>query len=208
MSGESPGRRAALLVVLVAAAAPAFGQNLAPNGEFDDNVLGWVQSGVGTLAWTAEDHDGCLASGSAEMTNAQPGTLDFYLLVCAPGVVPEQVYSAGADFNFPVGQATSGSAKLELRFYEDPNCAGSAIGFFPTPAVDSTSPSIWQRSEWLAALAPPASQAVLIGIVVHKDAAGSLVALVDGVFVVSGAGRLFDDSFEAGASCRWSAEGP
>lgn len=208
MSGAALGKAAALLAGLLAAAAPAAGQNLAGNGEFDEHTEGWYLGGAGTVEWSVDDHDACAASGSAQLTNAQAGTLDLYLIRCAPGVVAEQVYSLGADFNFPGGQAISGSAQIEARFYADVNCAGSAVGFVPSPLVLSTASGVWQRSESLDAFAPPTSQAVQIGIVVHKDDVGPLVALVDGVFVLSGAGLVFVDGFDSGATCRWSAEGP
>lgn len=204
-------RSAALLaglVGLVAAAAPAGGQNLAGNGELDETTAGWYLLGTGTLDWDSADHDNCFASGSAAITNADPGLFDVYQIQCAPGVVPGQAHSFGADFNFPSGQAVSGSAQIELRFYPDLNCTDSALLLAASPPVYSSAPSIWQRSANLAAVAPPESLAGQIAIVVHKEAAGPLIALVDGVFLVPGAGRLFADGFGAGATCRWSAAIP
>jgi hypothetical protein len=193
-----------LVSCLALAPRPGTAQNLAFNGEFDVDVAGWFAGG-GVASWNPDDHELCPESGSASIFNDLPGAGTVYFQRCVAGVVGGEPYSIGVDLRLPGADATEASARAELRFYADVNCAGSALELLFTPLVESDPAAPWVRSELLATTASASATALHIAVAIQKNVAGEYTAGVDGIFLVHGAGLLLRDGFESGSTCRWSA---
>ena len=196
------------VVALILVGVPSTGQNLVANGEFDVNADGWGLLADGSFEWVAEDRDNCAASGASELTNGMLAPGEAPVQVCVIGLVEGQSYSFGADVRFASGQSVAGSARVQLYFYSDSNCLSSSIGPAFSPPIASDTTDTWLRTENLDAIAPPTTESALLVVFLQKDGADSFVARFDRIFLVPGEGRLFADGFEAGATCRWSAENP
>ncbi len=195
-------------LALATAATPVSSQNLVGNGEFQVSTAGWGLLADGSFEWVDDDHDGCVGSGAAELTNEMSTAGEAPAQTCVTGLVGGESYTFGADVLFPSGQSVTGAARAQIYFYPGANCSTSSLGTAFAPSIASDLPDLWLRTENLEAIAPPTIGSALVVVAVQKDGLGPFVARIDHVFVFRGASLLFADGFEAGATCRWSAASP
>jgi hypothetical protein len=211
------GRLAFALVFAVVFAATlftagrAFGQNLAPNGEFDTDVPPWgVGLGDSSVDWTELDHDGCEAavSGAALATNsAANATQGRGISACITDFVPGQVYTFGADLRFPPGQARTGSALMKLVFLASTDCTGFSRTSVDTAPLDTSNTGSWVRLQGTGLPTEDDGSIALVARLIKNEAGGSLQLDVDGAFFLPGEGFIFADGFERQSTCHWSTTG-
>lgn len=190
----------------------AYGQNLAPNGEFDTDVPPW-SAGLGdsSVVWTGLDHDGCDAaiSGAAlAANNAANATQGRGIAACITDFVPGQTYAFGADLRFPPGQARTGSALMKLIFLASTDCTGFSRMTVDTATLDTSNVGSWFRLESTGVPTVDDGSIALVARLIKNEAGGSLQVDVDGAFFAPGAGFLFADGFERQSTCHWSTTSP
>lgn len=208
--------RASVFALLIAAALfaaeLAHGQNLAPNAEFDTDVLPW-STGLGdaSVAWTGLDHDGCDAATSGALlatNNAANATQGRGISACITDFVPGQIYTFGADLRFPTGQARTGSALMKLVFLASNDCTGFSRTTVDSAALDTSNLGNWVRLQSSGVPVEEDGSIALVARLIKSGAGGSLEVDVDGAFLVLGDGFLFADGFERQSTCHWSTASP
>lgn len=205
-------RRSACSLLMTLAAAPLAGDNLVPQGNFDqaNDVDAFVPDGADALiAYNAAlDVDDCgAASGSANVTNVSTAfgdTVNFR--VCIEPVTPDALYSFGGAAYF-TPQAQNAEIWYELRFQVQPACGEGHVDNFISPSAPSSSTFVWQRVS-ATAQAPPDAVGAMLSISLYKQTSGgSVFGTADGVFLRP-AGEIHLDGFETGSTCRWSSAAP
>ncbi|MEO8277343.1 MAG: hypothetical protein ABI639_14105 [Thermoanaerobaculia bacterium] len=194
-------------------AAPAFAiQNLAPNAEFDIDIVPWSAGFTSTsVDWTSVDRSGCSASisGAAQAMNfATSSAQGRGISACITGFVPGQTYTFGADLHFPSGQARTGSALMLAVWLASTDCSGFSRTTDSSPAIDSTTAGSWVHVEGTTVAGAEDGSVALVARLVKDQAGGALAVDFDGAFFVPGANFLFDDGFDRQSTCRWSSESP
>lgn len=112
-------RPAFLVLFSFALGSSLLGQNLLTNPGFDANLTGWQNQGG---VWAAADAGNSPASGSVQLTHPPAGNVQ-QLLQCRGGVTPG-IYSAGAKYRIPSGQANTGFAVLRVWTFTTTDCSG------------------------------------------------------------------------------------
>lgn len=203
---------ALLFAATLCTAGLAYGQNLAPNAEFDTDVPPW-SAGLGdsSVVWTGLDHDGCDAaiSGAALATNsAANATQGRGIAACITDFVPGQSYAFGADLRFPTGQARTGSALMKLVFLASTDCSGLSRTTVDSAPLDTSNLGNWVRLQSTGVPTAADGSIALVARLIKNEAGGSLELDVDGAFFVPGDGFLFADGFERQSTCHWSTTTP
>jgi hypothetical protein len=203
-------RTGGFALALLALPVAALAQNLAANGEFDDDTSSWIHSPTeATLTWAAIDHSGCSAaiSGAAEARNlaAEAATFSGYG-VCIPGIEPGGFYSFGASFRFPPGQLRTGFAELRIFYFNSEDCSGLVRG---NGVLADLSPDTGTAGNWVAVrndliqAGSERNSAMLVAWLTKNEAGGELRVQIDGAWVADATGFLFGDGFERASTCRW-----
>lgn len=194
-------RRLAPCAVLVAASGVASAQNLVVNGDFDEDLSGWLvdPAAAPAPAWVAVDVDGLAASGAARLANASAEAsarlypLEQCIRLTRPG--PYRIVARGS---IPPGQ---GGGRLVVSYWfslDNPDCpqwqGAQASGGNYIATVGS-----WGRYEQaIAADLPspiPPDAMIKISLGIEKDAAGGeFFGYVDAVAVVGD--PVFADGFD------------
>ena len=195
--------------VLLAGAAAARAQNLVVNSEFDEDVVPWTGT---ELSWDTTDHSACgSASGSAQGSNQlEDGGAYSYSSACITGIVGGALYSSGAWFRFPAGQAAVGIMTMYVWYFSGPDCLGTMTNLTSIPGLDSSDTGVWVRSADESQITALGARSARIFISLTKLAGGlePLVGRFDGVWLHPRSGYLFADGFENGTSCHWPFETP
>ena len=129
-----------MLMVIALSSAPLHAQNLVLNGEFDESLIGWENSGGGpmTSEWIPVDANGSASSGSVEITNlSATADVAVALIQCVP-VNSGQKYIIAAKARIPSGpgQSLTNKATLNPRYYSGPDCTipnGGGVSYGPSP---------------------------------------------------------------------------
>ena len=166
------------------ACAPLHAQNLVLNGEFDDSLVGWENSGGTniTAAWSAVDANASPASGSIRITNTSASASNGVTATqCAP-VNSGQSYTVGGKVRIPsgAGQDLDDRAVVGLRWYSGPDCTtsnGGAVSANGSPGSFNT----WVTQS-LTATARPGARSVEVRTLLTKfPAGGSFIAHFDDI---------------------------
>lgn len=171
--------RAPLFAVLVAA-VPALADNFVNNPGFDSDVDHW---GGPPIVWIAEDELGDPASGSAYVE--VPGHSSAHLTSDCFPVGGGQQLVFGASANLEGSEPLWARVGVELRFYDQPNCAGSAT-LTPYPSLIAESAYAGWGSSQANAVAPAGAQSAQLLILLGSDGANSQVFRIDNAFVTGG----------------------
>lgn len=177
--------RAAFVVSLALAAAPAAAQNLLTNAGFATDTAGWTYSGgAGNVAWSPLDATGRDGSGSALLTAASPSAgISAYLGQCLAATAGS--YTFGGAVRVPSGQGRTGLVSIAFVPYDTTDCSGSGLEFQTTPGASTTDE--WEPLSTTVS-APAATRSAQLLFVVRKDGAdGELRAHGDDLFVLRGA---------------------
>lgn len=203
---------ALLVVATLFTAGLAHGQNLAPNAEFDTEVLPWdAVLGDSAADWTEIDHDGCDAaiSGAMRVTNsATNATQGRGISACITDFVPGESYTFGADLRFPPGQPRTGSVLMKLVFLASTDCTGFSRTSVDSAPLASSNPGGWVRLQSTGVPLEEDGSIALVARLIKNEAGGSLQVEVDGAFLIQGEGPLFVDGFERPSTCHWSTTSP
>jgi hypothetical protein len=187
-------------------------QNLAPNAEFDTDVVGWsAATNSASVGWTNIDHSGCSASisGAAQAMNfATSSDQGRGISACITGFVPGQTYSFGADFHFPTGQMRTGSALLMAVWLESTDCTGFSRTSDSSTTIDTTTAGNWVHVEGTSVAGADVGSVALVTRLIKDQADGSLALDFDGAYFVPAVGFLFADGFERQSACHWSSTSP
>ncbi|MEO8197971.1 MAG: IPTL-CTERM sorting domain-containing protein [Thermoanaerobaculia bacterium] len=191
-------------------ATPAFAmQNLAPNAEFDTDVIPWIAGfNSSSVDWTNVDHGDCspAISGAAQAMNfATSSNQGRGISACITGFVPGQAYTFGADLHFPSGQTRTGSALMLAVWLASTDCTGFSRTTDSSPTVASTTAGEWVHVEGTTVAGAEDGSVALVARIVKDEAGGALALDFDGAFFVSAAGFLFADGFDRQSTCRWSS---
>ncbi|MEO7973662.1 MAG: hypothetical protein ABIU84_08740 [Thermoanaerobaculia bacterium] len=201
------------IVVGTVLAAPALAiQNLAPNAEFDTDVLPWsAGANSSSVGWTSVDHAGCSSSisGAAQAMNfATSSDQGRGISACITGFVPGQTYTFGTDLHFPSGQTRTGSAVLLAVWLSSTDCTGFSRTTDSSPTIDSTTAGGWVHVEGTTVAGADDGSLALVARLIKDQAGGSLALDFDGAYFVPGEGFLFADGFDRQSTCRWSSASP
>jgi exosortase sorting signal-containing protein len=168
--------------VLSLLAGSAFAVNLLVNPSFPTNVAGWTLEDPpnSTLAWSPIDATGSPASGSALVTNTSAGPSNGTGIVqCVNAVNAGATYTFGGRLLFPLGQATTGSMQVGLRWRDGPGCTGAVVGSQPRLSVNSAQPT-WVALTSAPVVAPVGTvSAQFIAFPSKVEAGGQLVGQFD-----------------------------
>lgn len=194
-------------------AVPALAiQNLAPNAEFDTDVIPWIAGpNSATVGWTNVDHSGCSSSisGAARAMNfATSPNQGRGTSACITAFVPGETYSFGADLQFPPDQMRTGSALLQAVWFESADCTGFSRTSDSSATIETTSAGSWVRVEGTSVAGADDGSVALVARLVKDQSGGSLTLDFDGAWFVPGAGFLFADGFERQSTCHWSSTSP
>jgi len=108
-------------------------QTLVQNSRFDTSVTGWVAEAALTEAWVNVNASGKPGSGSISLTQTGAPGMDG-ARQCIP-VTPFASYDIAA--RVQVGAGQTGTAGINVYFYDDDACQGN---FVPPPPNTSTTP--------------------------------------------------------------------
>lgn len=194
-------------------AVPGFAaQNLAPNAEFDTDVVPWnAGTNSSSVGWTNVDHDGCgssISGAALAMNFATSSDQGRGVSACITDFVPGQTYSFGADFQFPAGQLRTGSALLMAVWLASTDCSGFSRSSDFSTTIDTTTAGSWVHVEGTSVAGPDDGSLALVARLVKDQADGALALDFDGVYFVPETGFLFADGFERQSTCHWSATSP
>jgi hypothetical protein len=174
---------AAVLIGVLAGAAPASSQNRLLNPSFDTDLAGWTPEifDSSTIDWDPMDVDASPASGSArfvKLTTDGPNSVRLKQCVL---VTPEEPIELRAEVFLPA-QATVGSAFLSGSWFPGDACLGTDLG---SESESRSAPTgEWFAIEWPASVvAPPGSGSlrVLAGAL-STDASGGYTVYADQVY--------------------------
>ena len=190
---------AALSLVTFAAGATA--QNLATNGEFDDNVDGWeeIPSEDFDVDWSDVDRRANPSSGSLLATNTDTNSANLALVSCVNSISAGSSYQYSGYAFVPEDQTGLGGVYFTLYWWDGFGCSG-------TQTIAGNSPSASAGEGWVylsvdPAFAPQGTQSAWLGIAVSKGTGGTLAGHFDSMdFRVT----LFRDGFEGDETGYWS----
>ena len=168
-----------LAAILALVAAPAAGQNLVVNGDFDSSLAAWVYFGDDT-EWAPLDAEGEPGSGSVRVGNRiEHAAGGEAINQCIP-VTAGKTYEIGASGYLPAGQATTGRVQVSGYWSTRTSCnPPGELG----PIVPSEVTGSWVPLT-ATAVAPPGAIALRLNLVVLKEeAGGTLDAHFDDAFV-------------------------
>lgn len=200
-------RRSAWVVASLLIVVPAWSviaQNLAANGEFGTDILGWTPLDSNLSAqWSPSDHAGNPGSGSLLAINSAPVAASLAVVSCVDTIPDDQRYRYTGWIDVPQGQGVTGHAKLWWYWYDFPSCSGTQVLAGSTSIVVGTNG--WQAfgTPWEAAPPGTASAWLVLGIYKTDPAPGSFQASFDGL--VFNGDRIFVDGFESGGAGVWSS---
>jgi hypothetical protein len=166
-----------LLLGLLGAAAPGYGQNVVVNGDFDANVAGWSFDGRGTVAWDPLDSAGSPTSGSGRITSAQPpANAGAGASQCIPFALTGP-FELGARIRFPSGQDRSGFTVVGVALFENATCTGRSSAGANVGTVRSSTTDTWV-TKFATNFAPvPATQSILMRLYVYKAEPGGTLTV-------------------------------
>lgn len=181
---------AAASVLLSVISAPAIGQNLIQNGEFDTDLSQWTIATRpgGSVSWLPDDYATSPESGSALLVNAIPCVpIDGAFNCFSPMMTQCVAIQAGTLYRFGMaargstGQTSTGIATMFLEWHADPTCAGPSLHFLTVGIRSTTS---WQVSS-NGASPPAGARSGLVRVSAFRDdvPTGDYRVLVDHVFV-------------------------
>lgn len=158
--------------------------NLIDNPGFDEDVFGWLPFTTWSqLSWSPEDVLDSPTSGSALIVNTSAEPLASrwheYVLECF-AIDSNLTYQVGAWIWIPSGQATTGSAEMNVLWYSSGACSG-------VPTLSRTwalrTPGDWEWVDDPALVPPQDARSAQVGMIVFKDQpGGSFSAHFDDVF--------------------------
>ena len=197
----------ALSLSLLAGRA-AHGENLVRAGQFDrpEEVDAWVVDRPGGVEASmnfeaARDAGSCAESGSAELRTKGSGTYTVYYEICAGAISPNEVYRVALSVYHPGGSGV-GELYWGVAWFEGPDCTGAEAGASSVGPIGAA--PMWQPVELGSSPAPGAVSAMVRLELDYRNAPDPLTLNVDRV-VVRPIDELFDDGFEQGSECAWSA---
>ena len=197
-----------LVVVLIS--LPAMSQNLVMNGDFDENIAGWINFSTenGTLEWTDFDWQGSLDSGSMLVTNTstQPWSSSGAGALQAGIPFPGGEYYTFRGRGFvPADQGLTGDVTMEIQFYSQLSsaCSGHITNEWTNDLVEIGTWGVM----YVVGRAPAATACIRIALETYKDqAGGSFRVYFDGIRLLPS--ELFSDGFETGDAGGWSGVVP
>ena len=190
---------AALSLVAFAAGAPA--QNLAENGEFDDNVDGWeeVPDPFFEIDWNDIDRNSNPSSGSLIAMNTDTNAANLALVSCVNSISEGSSYQYSGYAFVPTAQTGFGGVDFTLYWWDGLGCSGSQL-------LAGSSPSASAGEGWVylsvdPAIAPPGTESAWLTVAVSKGTGGTLAAHADSMDFRA---TLFRDGFEGDETGYWS----
>jgi hypothetical protein len=136
-----------------AAANVAFADNLVPNRDFDDHVLGWTPPNPlsAKVAFAPLDEHGSAASGSLRLYDLAPGAYVRVESSCFPIEGGKPVVYGGSAY--APGAEVPQNVRVSLFTFDDPNCGGSNTAW-PNDVSAATGMVNWGTSQGTYVPAP------------------------------------------------------
>lgn len=187
-----------VLLLLPTVPAAAAGNRLL-DPDFDAPSGAWASTPT-TFSWSSEDADGCVQSGSAQLPVDPPASVAHYLLQTV-GATPGETLHAHARFR--PGATGALDVAIGVYFFSNDACFEVA-GYSYGQPVTLTDPG-WVTAE--IEVTAPAGTLCASVLLVAWNSGDSTHVWIDRAFLGSPA-AIFDDGFEIGEACRWSAAVP
>jgi hypothetical protein len=212
--------RLALGALLLAAAATPAGaayDGLLSNGWFNGSTSGWslYSPGVGSILYSAVDHDGSGASGSLVLTNDTSAEgITVIAKQCVSGLsgYVGQRFLVGADIRLAAGPQSAGSSGLSVMWLDGDNCTGASVHQSAWTATSSDDGTNWQSASFRTVPAPAGARSAYIGLRARKAGMGGSTAFhFDRAYFCPEASHcdaLLVHGFENGSTVGWSATTP
>lgn len=179
--------------------------NLLANGHFDCSLDGWSSdvATAGEIAWSAADAGGTPQSGSAQVSNLQPGTdTTFRLSQCAPGLGRKR-FDLSSRLRLDAAPGVPIGVVRSCRFFAAAACTGSDLGAAERALVVFDTAGAWIDLEaQLVAPAPAASVGCTFRF--ETAAAAGFDGYLDRLRLTTPT-AIFADGFESGNSSVWSS---
>jgi hypothetical protein len=193
-------------LVAVLSPLPVLSQNLVNNGDFDENVGGWINFSTqnGILEWTDFDWQESPDSGSMLVTNTstQPPSSSGAGALQAGIPFPGGEYYTFRGRGFvPADQGLTGNVTMEIQFYSQFSsaCSGHITNEWTNDLVEIGTWGVM----YVVGRAPAATACIRIALETYKDqVGGSFRVYFDGIRLLPS--ELFSDGFETGDTGGWS----
>lgn len=177
--------------------------NLLENGYFDCDIASWVP--VSTvpeeIAYSTEDSDEALISGSAAYTNLS-ASQDFSLGQCVP-VAGNRSCNWQLRFRLDLAPEVLLSATRTCEFFSAAECGGSSLGSSSNSSFLGDTGGVWLNQELLAA-SPVGAASMLCSLDLRTEDGDDFDAFLDNAFLTCDEDFLFIDGFESGDTSAWS----
>lgn len=207
----------ALLFAAAATPARAAYDGLLSNGWFNGSTSGWslYNPGVGSILYSAVDHDGSGASGSLVLTNDTSAEgITVIAKQCVSGLsgYVGQRFLVGADIRLASGAQSGGSSGISVMWLDGDQCTGSSVDQYAWTATSSNDGTGWQSASFLTDPAPAGARSAYVGLRTRKTGMGGSTAFhFDRAYFCPEASRcdaLLLHGFENGSTVGWSATAP
>ncbi|MFP5286413.1 MAG: hypothetical protein ACLGI9_11800, partial [Thermoanaerobaculia bacterium] len=175
--------------------------NLLGNPNFDGDLASWIPVSPGTneIRRVAEDSDGALTSGSAEVVNLSGTAQVFSLAQCVALTGPGR-YGLGGRIRLSSGRTTAPSGFTVVDFHAGPGCTGAVLGTGLTPAIRGDTSGVWAVLGGFVR-APEGAVSALVMFVLDAGSSPDFTAGLDQLLFQRD--EVFGNGFEAGSTVPW-----
>lgn len=199
-------------IILLATSVGSLGaQNLVVNGGFEGSEAPWSTTfGNSVLTWSGNDVKNCPGSGSGMVSHEDVQFNTAWFSQCVENLDDSLIYELSGDLFFASADPDS-NGYLLIRWYPTADCSGSATSTVGTPwLVGSDDPGQWREVFDTDLVPDSGSNSVLVSLSVRRIAptnSGPAIVYFDDVYF-GPRGLVWEDGFEQGDTCRWSAVQP
>ncbi len=186
-------------------------QNLLNNGGFEGSEAPWSTTyGNSVLTWSSNDVQVCPNSGSGMVSHEDVQFNTAWFSQCVENLDDSLIYELSGSIFFS-GAEPDTNGYLLYRWYSTADCSGSQTSGGATPwLVGSDNPGQWLEVLESDMVPDSGTQSALVSLSVRRISptnAGPAIVYFDDVYF-GPRGLIWEDGFEQGDTCRWSATAP
>ncbi len=185
--------------------------NLLINPNLDANLAVWTPDPVPPSQFVlgAEDADGSLFSGSAEVSNQSGPDASHELSQCVAVTPAGVAFSFGGRVRLDRTGAGLPAAGIALEVYGQASCAGPVLATLPSVTVSGDTGGAWEDLETSPTALTAAARSVRLVLIAAAgpDPSADFVAAFDNLAVRRWV-VLFADGFESGGTTVWTSTAP
>lgn len=194
---------------LLALALPLAAANQVANGDFDTDATPWttVPGGDGAISWDTRSASCPDTSGSGFGANFGGSPAPYTSFhQCVTGIVAGQSYVFGARFFFPSTETPAASSYVKVFWMQSAGCTTS-LGSTDSNPLSPAPLDTWRDTRGVGIAPPNTLSADIYLSVGHTGSPNPGNLLIDEVYLQP-LSEVFQNGFELGTACRWSAVVP